>query len=182
MKKNFELFFTFFKIGLFTFGGGLSMLPILEREIITKKKWAKYENLLDYYSIGQVTPGIIAVNVSTFIGLKINGILGSIFATLGVITPSVIIISLLSSIIKNNISNIYFSYFLSGIRLGVCSLLIITLIKLIKSGIKNKVCIIFLIVSFIASFFFSISSIIIVLISLLFCFFISIINRKDKNQ
>ena len=181
MKKNLELYRTFFKIGFFTFGGGLSMLPILEKEIIDKKKWTNYENLIDYYAIGQLTPGIIAVNVSTFVGLKINGLIGGIFATFGVITPSIIIISILSSIIKNYTSNIYFSYFLSGIRLGVCSLLIITLIKLLKTRMKNKLSVILFIISFIVSFFFSVSSIIIVFSSIILCILISLFNKKGKH-
>ena len=83
-----ELYITFFKVGLFTFGGGLAMLPIIEREVVTNKKWVSYEELLDYYAVSQSTPGIIMVNVATFIGYKERGIIGSIISTLGVISPS----------------------------------------------------------------------------------------------
>ena len=90
-----DLFLTFARIGGLTFGGGYAMLPILQREVAENKKWTTEEELMDYYDIGQCTPGVIAVNVATFIGYKIAGIIGGIIATLGVITPSVIIITLL---------------------------------------------------------------------------------------
>ena len=100
LKKLFALFLTFAKIGSITFGGGLTMLPLLTREIVQKKKWATEEELLDYYAVGQCTPGVIAVNTSTFIGYKQKGILGGISATLGVIFPSVVIIVLISKILN----------------------------------------------------------------------------------
>ena len=87
-----KLFFIFSKIGLFTFGGGYAMFPVIKGEIIEKRGWITEEELLDYYAIGQCTPGIIAVNVATFVGKKLNGFFGSLFATLGVIFPSIIII------------------------------------------------------------------------------------------
>ena len=101
MKLFLELFISFFKVGIITFGGGLSMLPNLEREIVDNKKWATREELLDYYAVGQCTPGIIAVNTATFIGHKTKGILGGIFATLGMISPSVIIILILALFLNN---------------------------------------------------------------------------------
>ena len=96
-----ELFFIFAKIGAVTFGGGYAMLPILQREVVDSKHWVKDEELMDYYAIGQCTPGVIAVNVSTFIGNKLAGIPGGIVATLGVITPSVIFITIISLIVLN---------------------------------------------------------------------------------
>lgn len=85
MKEYLKLFFTFAKIGCFTFGGGYAMLPLLQREIVEKNAWAEEEELMDYFAIGQCTPGIIAVNTATFIGYKRKGIIGGIFATLGLI-------------------------------------------------------------------------------------------------
>ena len=101
LKKLLELYFTFFKIGSITFGGGLTMLPILERELIDSRKWITSEELLDYYAIAQSTPGIIAVNVSTFVGHKQAGIPGAFFATLGMISPSIIIITLIAEFIAS---------------------------------------------------------------------------------
>ena len=99
MKLLFELFFVFAKIGVMTFGGGYAMLPILQREIVEKKKWTTDEELMDYFAVGQCTPGVIAVNTATFIGQKMKGILGGIVATLGVVFPSLLIISILISAI-----------------------------------------------------------------------------------
>ncbi len=90
-----ELFVVFFKIGITTFGGGYAMIPILTREIAEKKKWASVDELLEYYAIGQATPGLIGVNTSTFVGYKVGGVLGGVVATLGFVAPSILIISLL---------------------------------------------------------------------------------------
>ena len=87
MKELADLFVTFAKMGLFTFGGGYAMLPLLEREVVDNKKWATKEEIKDYYAVGQCTPGIIAVNVSTFVGYYQKGIVGGIIATLGVVFP-----------------------------------------------------------------------------------------------
>ena len=95
-KTLVELFFVFFKIGAVTFGGGLAMLPIIEKELVIKRNWVTKDTLLDYFAIGQATPGIIAVNVATFLGYSRAGILGAIVATLGVVTPSIIIISIIA--------------------------------------------------------------------------------------
>ena len=92
MKKLFELFVSFAKIGVMTFGGGYAMLPILQREIADNKGWASEEELMDYYAVGQCTPGVIAVNTATFVGSKQAGVLGGIVATLGLVFPSLVII------------------------------------------------------------------------------------------
>ena len=91
--RFFDLFFTFARIGLFTFGGGLAMMPMMQKELVDKKQWITEEDLIDYYAVGQSTPGIIAVNVATFVGHRQFGIFGGIFATLGIIFPSLVIIS-----------------------------------------------------------------------------------------
>jgi chromate transporter len=99
MKDLLNLYWTFVKIGCVTFGGGYAMLPILQREIVENKGWATEEELTDYFAIGQCTPGVIAVNTATFIGRKRFGVAGGIFATLGVVFPSIVIISLLAGVI-----------------------------------------------------------------------------------
>ena len=101
MRELLDMFFTFFRIGAVTFGGGYAMLPILQREVVEKKHWATDEELTDYYAIGQCTPGVIAVNTATFIGQKYRGILGGIITTLGVVSPSLIIISVIAALINN---------------------------------------------------------------------------------
>ena len=139
MKLLLTLFTSFFKVGIMTFGGGIAMLPILEKEIVDKKKWATKEELLDYYAVGQCTPGIIAVNTATFIGHKTKGIWGGIVATLGVITPSVIIILVLASVLKNIIGIPYVQSAFNGIRVAVCALVVTSVIGLIKKGIKDYI-------------------------------------------
>ena len=101
LKVPWELFWTFAKMGVMTFGGGYAMLPILQREVVENKRWVTEEEIMDYYAIGQCTPGIIAVNTATFIGQKIRGIAGGIVATLGLVFPSVVIISILAGLITN---------------------------------------------------------------------------------
>ena len=101
MKGLLELFLTFAKVGVMTFGGGMAMLPILQREVVENKGWATDEELTDYFAIGQCTPGIIAVNTATFIGQKQKGVWGGIVATLGVVFPSLIIITVLAGLITS---------------------------------------------------------------------------------
>ena len=101
MKQLLDLFFTFARIGGLTFGGGYAMLPILQREVVEKRKWVTNEEIMDYYAIGQCTPGIIAVNTATFIGQKCAGNIGGIVATLGVVFPSLIIITLIAAFLQN---------------------------------------------------------------------------------
>ena len=96
-----RLFGTFAKVGVMTFGGGYAMLPILQREIVEDRHWATEEELMDYYAVGQCTPGIIAVNTATFIGQKKAGIAGGIMATLGVVFPSIVIIFLIASVLTH---------------------------------------------------------------------------------
>ena len=96
MKLLLELFLVFAKCSAVTFGGGYAVLPILQREIVEDRHWATEDDLMDYYAISQVTPGMIAVNVATFIGLKLKGFWGGVFATLGTIFPSMVIISIIA--------------------------------------------------------------------------------------
>ena len=105
MKELLELYMAFFRIGGLTFGGGLTMLPMLRHELEEKKGWVTEDEMLDYYAVGQCTPGIIAVNVATFVGFKRKGVLGAIFSTLGMVSPSVVIISILATFLDAFMSN-----------------------------------------------------------------------------
>ncbi|MBQ7558658.1 MAG: chromate transporter [Synergistaceae bacterium] len=138
MKKLAELFITFAKIGAITFGGGYAMLPILQREIVENKKWGTEEELADYYAIGQCTPGVIAVNVGTFIGRKTAGNIGGVAATLGVVFPSVVIITLLAGVIDYYSSLEWVGHAFAGIRVCVCVLIFNAVIKLFKKAIVDK--------------------------------------------
>ena len=135
MKLLIDLFITFAKIGAVTFGGGYAMLPILQREVVESKHWASDEELADYYAIGQCTPGVIAVNVATFIGRKKAGITGGIIATIGVVFPSVVIISMLAGVIQAYSSLEWVKHAFSGIRVCVCVLIFNAVIKLFAKAV-----------------------------------------------
>ena len=137
MQLLWDLFRTFFVIGALTFGGGYAMLPMLEREIVNKHKWGTQEELLNYFAIGQCTPGVIAVNTATFVGYKKKGILGGIAATLGVITPSLIIITVIAMVLENFMDIVWVQHAFAGIRVAVCALITSSVIKLVKSGVKK---------------------------------------------
>ena len=164
MGEYIELFITFFKIGIFTFGGGLTMLPLLESEIVDKHKWCTKEELLDYYAIGQCTPGIIAVNTSTFIGNKQKGVIGGIFATLGMISPSLIIILSIAYCLEPYMQLDIVQSAFKGIRVGVCAILALSIYNLAKSGIKNKYGVIGCIICFILVGFMNVSPVYIVIV------------------
>ncbi|MBQ2752973.1 MAG: chromate transporter [Firmicutes bacterium] len=162
MKELFELYAAFFKIGICTFGGGLSMLPMLEREIVDRLKWADTEELMDYYAIGQCTPGVIAVNTATFIGCKKRGLIGGIFATAGMVSPSIIIILIVASFLTNFAHIPAVQHAFAGIRVAVCVLVLKSLLKMIKSNIKGKVALCLGAVAMILSFALGTSPILIV--------------------
>ena len=138
MKEMLELFLAFAKVGVMTFGGGYAMLPILQREIVENKGWATDEELTDYFAIGQCTPGVIAVNTATFIGQKYKGITGGIVATLGVVFPSLVIITILAGVIDAFSHLIWVQHAFAGIRVCVCVLIFNAVLKLWKSAVKDK--------------------------------------------
>ncbi len=137
MKKLWHLFRLFFKIGLFTFGGGYAMLPLLKSEVVVKRRFLTEAELLDLYSIGQCTPGIISINVATYIGYRQEGIKGAIATTLGMVMPSLLIIVLLASVLKKFSDNVYVAYAFAGIRICVVALIADVIYDLVKKNIKN---------------------------------------------
>ncbi len=138
MKKYWELFITFAKVGVMTFGGGMAMLPILQREIMENKGWGTEDELTDYFAIGQCTPGIIAVNTATFVGQKLCGALGGILATLGVVFPSLIIITILAGLINNFSDLAWVQNAFAGIQVCVCVLILNAVVKLLKKSVVDK--------------------------------------------
>ena len=132
-----DLFLTFAKVGVCTFGGGYAMLPILQREVVEKKGWATDGELTDYFAVGQCTPGIIAVNTATFIGFKYKGIPGGILATLGVVFPSLIIITAIAAFLSNFADIPMVRHALAGINAAVVALIASSVVKLGKSTLKN---------------------------------------------
>lgn len=133
-----QLFLTFAKVGVMTFGGGMAMLPILQREVVEDKGWATDEELVDYFAIGQCTPGIIAVNTATFIGQKQAGIIGGIVATLGIVFPSLIIITALAGVINSFSHLAWVQHAFAGIRVCVCVLIFNAVVKLWKKSVVDK--------------------------------------------
>lgn len=165
MKKNIylDLYLTFAKIGSLTFGGGIAMLPMMQSELIDKKHWTTENEILDYYAVGQSTPGIIAVNVATFVGFKEAGILGGIVATLGIITPSVLIITILANLIDSIDHYPNVQKALKGINVAVCALITDSTLNFAKKTSKDFVSILIMIVSFCLIFFFNLKSYIVIL-------------------
>ena len=132
-----DLFLTFAKVGVMTFGGGYAMLPILQLEVVDKKGWATEEELMDYFAIGQCTPGIIAVNTATFVGQKKKGFWGGIFATLGVVFPSVVILCALAGVIEAFSHLTWVQNAFGGVRICVCVLILNAVVKLLKKALVD---------------------------------------------
>lgn len=159
-----DLYITFFKIGLFTFGGGYAMLPLLEKELVDKKSWATSEEILDYYAIGQSTPGIIAINTSTFCGYKMAGDFGGLVASLGFISPSVIIITLIAGFLMNFSHIVWIQHAFSGIRIAVSALVLYSVINMVKKNANTSMKFLIFILTFLAIGVFDLSPILIVVI------------------
>ena len=138
MKTLLELFIAFARVGVMTFGGGYAMLPIIEREIVDKRHWAELDEIMDYYAVGQCTPGVIAVNTATFVGYKLAGVPGGIVATLGVIFPSLIIITAIASVLTafSEVPAVKSAF--AGIRVCVCVLIFNSVLKLYKKAVVDK--------------------------------------------
>ena len=133
-----DMFVTCAKVGVMTCGGGYAMRPILQREVVDNKGWATEEELMDYFAIGQCTPGVIAVNTATFIGQKKKGVLGGVIATLGVVFPSLIIISLLAGVIEAFSHVAWVQHAFGGIRVCVCVLILNAVVKLYRKAVVDK--------------------------------------------
>ena len=132
-----DLFLTFSRIGVCTFGGGYAMLPILQRELVENKQWATEGELADYYAVGQCTPGIIAVNTATFVGRSQAGIAGGVIATLGLVFPSLVIIMLIAAFLQNFMHLEFVVHAFNGVRAGVVALILSSVIKLFKNAVLD---------------------------------------------
>lgn len=163
MKELIRLFLVFAKVGVMTFGGGYAMLPILQREVVENRGWATDEELADYFAIGQCTPGVIAVNTATFIGQKQRGILGGVAATLGVVFPSLVIITALAGVITAFSHVSWVQHAFAGIRVCVCVLIFNAVVKLWKSAVKDRTTLILFLAVFIGAVFLKLSPVLYVL-------------------
>ncbi|NLP14536.1 MAG: chromate transporter [Clostridium sp.] len=153
-KELFEIFTTFFKIGAFTLGGGYAMLPLIENEVVEKKKWATQEEIIDIFAIVQSVPGVIAVNTSIFVGYKRAKLKGGMIAALGVVLPSFLIILAIYQLLFSLSDNIYVIKAFAGVRAGVTALILVTAIRLVKNTIKDVISGIIAVIAFVLILFF----------------------------
>ncbi len=175
-----SLFLQFFKIGAVTFGGGLAMLPLFKRDLVQTKKWISEEEMVDYFSIAQCTPGVIAVNTATFVGHKKAGFLGSLFATLGVITPSIIIITIIAMLVSNFSDIVWMQKALKGVNVAVAVLLLKAVTGFAKRTIIDVFTFLIALTGFVCIFFLGVPAVWIVLGSASIGFVIRTIIG-DKN-
>lgn len=182
LKEFLELYLAFVKIGAFTFGGGLAMMPIMQRELIEKRGWITEEELIDYFAIGQSTPGIIAVNVSTFVGYKRLGVLGGIIGTIGVVTPSWVIIMLLAGAISSVDKYPLAQKALKGINVAVAALLTSVIVKFSKKTIKNIWNALFMLLAFALIYFLKVQSVWIILAALVIGCLLTLYRQKKKAR
>ena len=167
MNKYLDLFLTFARIGGLTFGGGYAMLPMLQKEVVEKRGWATEEELMDYYALGQCTPGIIAVNTATFVGQNTAGNVGGIVATLGVVFPSLIIISIIAMFLQNFADLAVVQNAFAGIRVCVCVLVFNAVMKLWKKAVVDKMTLIIFLIVMVGNFAFDVSPTIFVILAAL---------------
>ena len=134
MRENWDLFLTFARISASCFGGGYAMLPFFQRELVSKKGWLTDEELLDLNAVAQCTPGVIAVNTATFCGYRVHGLSGSLLATLGVLVPPMIIVTIISAFFWSFAENPWVQHALTGVRACVCALIINSTIRLYRKA------------------------------------------------
>lgn len=165
MRLLLKLFLVFAKIGAFTFGGGYAMLPILQRELVDKQGWATNEELMDYFAIAQCTPGIIAVNTATFVGCRHKGIIGGIAATLGVVFPSVVIITVIAAFITGFAELAVMKNAFAAVRVCVCVLIVNAVVKLFKTAVIDKPTIAVFVLVFVGMVFLDLSPVFFIVIA-----------------
>ena len=170
-----ELFFSFVKIGTFTFGGGYAMIPLIKSEIVEKKKWIEEKELMYILVISESTPGSLSVNIATFIGQKLCGLKGSLIATLGLVIPSFTIISIITNLLEAFKTNTIINYCLFGIRAGVLALIINAMVSMFSEIDKNYFSHLVMTIGFILIVFFNVSAFIVIVLAalsgLIYCFF-----------
>ncbi len=181
-SKALQLFVTFFKIGAFTFGGGYAMIPIIQREIVEKRKWITDDDILEIIAIAESTPGPIAINSATFVGYRVAGFWGAFFATTGVVLPSFVIILLISFILREFQEIKAVQYAFNGIRAGVLALLIKALVGMYKKAPKNVVSYIVIAVSFIITAFFDINVLFVIIGCAVFGLVTSLVAKRRNEK
>lgn len=155
------------------------MLPMLRHELEEKKHWVTEDEMLDYYAVGQCTPGIIAVNVATFVGFRRKGVLGAICSTLGMISPSLLIISCLAAFLEVVINNPIVAHAIGGVKVVVCALMLNTVITLAKKSLVSPVCVGIAVLGFVLSIFTEIPSILMVILAGIFGVIMEKMGRRS---
>ena len=146
----FRMFIVFFKIGAFTIGGGLAMIPVIQHELVDKQKWIDEKEIVDLLAIAQSLPGVIAINSSIYVGYKCAGIIGAVVATAGVVMPSFVIILVIAFLLSNFADLWYVQKMFAGVRAGVTALIAIATYKLMKSAIVNVMGVVIAVIAFIS--------------------------------
>ena len=175
-----KLFVSFFKIGLFTFGGGYAMLPVIQREIVDGRKWCTEEEVLDYYAIGQCTPGVIAVNTATFVGYKYKGVPGGVVATCAVVLPSLLIITIIAAFISSFASFPVVQHALAGIRVAVAVLVLRTVCTLIRKNVRSLFSSVVALAALVLSLVFRVSSVYIVIGAIVLGLLFGVLGRDRE--
>ena len=165
MKELWKMFWAFARIGGLTFGGGYAMLPMLQKEVVEKNGWSTEEELMDYYAIGQCTPGVIAVNTATFVGQKCRGTAGALFCTMGVVFPSLVIITLIAAFLSNFAHLPLVQNAFGGIRVCVCVLIFNAVTKLWKKSVVDKPTLVIFALVFLGSCLLNLSPVLYVLLA-----------------
>lgn len=164
-KEILEIYLLFFKMGAVTFGGGYAMLPILRREIVQKRSWLAEEQVMDFFAVSQVLPGIIASNASVFIGYQRKKVPGAIAAALGVVSPSILIITLIAALMQNFQHEPMVQHAFRAISICVSALILEAVISMWKKGVKDYVGVVICIAIFALAVLTRVSPIILVLAS-----------------
>ena len=182
MLEYLELFWAFFIIGATAFGGGYAIVPVLDRELIKKRGWLTMDEVLDFYTIAQITPGIIIVNIATFVGNKRKGVFGGIISTIGIIMPGVTLMVLISLFVQRFAEYTMVQHALTGIRLAVCALILDTVLKLFKGYLKKYKSVIICVTAFALSAVFSVSPVYVILCAGVAGFILYAPKRKTTGE
>lgn len=182
MSEIIDLFITFARIGVLTFGGGYAMLPMLQREVVDKRGWATNEELMDYYAIGQCTPGVIAVNTATFVGNKKCGAPGAVAATLGVVFPSLVIITIIAAFLSNFADLAVVRNAFAGIRVCVFVLILNATVRISKTSIKDSFTLVVFLLVMIGSTVLKLSPVIFVIIAGIAGIIAKVFLQKNEEE
>jgi len=182
LKKLLQVFWSFFKIGAFTFGGGYAMIPLIQKEAVEKRKWVTDDDILEIIAIAESTPGPIAINSATFVGYRACGVFGSMFATMGVVLPSFMIILLISFVLRHFQELRAVQYAFYGIRAGVLALLVKSLWSMYTKSPKGWAAYIVMAASFVLTAFFDINVLFVIIGCALFGLTTSLIMKRREQK